>query len=275
MRKRTVATGLAAALFQLPLHAQSIDTTISGMELTVGGFGTYGVVMTDTDKAQFIRGLQSNGASESPSDKVDSNLGVQATLKINSWLSATVQGLAEQRSYSSYITADTAWAYLKIDPIDNLSIKVGRVQMPLFAISDSREINYANTWIRPPNEVYGLANIEELNGVEASYKLPIGGTKLSLTGYGLHGMLINRTCWYSLARGGLEQRHSCWRVGAQKGGYRASGRQRSLPLIWGCFSHAQKQRFKDFGLKQCTQMIRGKIGIVWAEHSGCHACGEV
>ena len=65
-----------------------------------------------------------------------------------------------------------------------------------------------------------------------------------------------------------------WRVGPEKGGYRTSGRLRSLLLIRRCFSHVQKQRFKDFSLKQRTQMIGGKVGVVPAEQSRCHACGQ-
>ena len=56
-----------------------------------------------------------------------------------------------------------------------------------------------------------------------------------------------------------------WRVGPEKGGYRASGRQRGLLLIGRCFSHMQEQWFEDFSLKQCTEMIGGKVGVVPAE----------
>ena len=64
------------------------------------------------------------------------------------------------------------------------------------------------------------------------------------------------------------------RVGPEKGSYRASGRERRLLLTRRCFSHVQKQRFKDFGLKQCAEMIGGKVGVVPAEQSRCHAGGQ-
>ena len=63
------------------------------------------------------------------------------------------------------------------------------------------------------------------------------------------------------------------RVGSQKGGYRPLGRARSLPLIWRRFSHVQEQRFEDLSLKQCTEMIGGKVGVLPTEQSRCHACG--
>jgi hypothetical protein len=183
MKKIIAAIVLTAAAIQVPVYAGALDAVIGGVDFNVGGFGTYGVVKTDTNSAQFVRDGQPSGADESFSDKVDSNLAIQITARVNSWLSATVQVLDEQRQYSKYLTADVSWAYLKIDPITNLSFKVGRMEMPLFAISDSRDVNYANTWVRPPNEVYSLANIEELNGAEASYNLPLGASHLLLTGF--------------------------------------------------------------------------------------------
>ena len=62
-----------------------------------------------------------------------------------------------------------------------------------------------------------------------------------------------------------------WRVGPEKGGYRTSGRERSLLLIRRRFSHVQKQGFKNFSLEQRTEMIGGKDGIIQAEQSRCHA----
>jgi hypothetical protein len=183
MKKVLAATALAAVVFHAPARAQSLDSLFSGVDFTVGGFGTLGTMKTNTDAAQFVRDGQPTGATKTLSEKVDSNLAVQGTMRVNSWLSATVQILDEQRQYSPYLTADVSWAYVKVDPIENLTFKLGRVELPLFAISESRDIGYANTWIRPPNEVYGLANLESLNGAQATYTLPIGSTHLSVTGF--------------------------------------------------------------------------------------------
>jgi hypothetical protein len=174
---------LAAAILQSPASAQGRDATVGGVDFNVSGFGTFGVVRTDTNAVQFVRDSQQSGATQTLSEKVDSNLAVQLSARVSSWLSATVQVLGQQHQYSRYLTADVAWAYLKIEPLDSLTFKLGRVEMPLFAISDSRDINYANIWVRPPNEVYALANIEELNGAEVTYELPLGPTRLSLTGF--------------------------------------------------------------------------------------------
>src|ERR1700722_4036780 len=80
---------------------------------------------------------------------------------------------------------------------------------------------------------------------------------------------INRTDRASLARpltrsSGL-YRWSGWRIGSKKGGYRTSGCVCSLLLIRCCFSHVQEQRFKDFSLEQCTEMIGGEVGVIPAD----------
>lgn len=179
MKTLIAVAAVAAAIVQVPAHAQDLDSLLNNVDFSFGGYGTAGIVRTDTDRAQFVRSIEKSGATQSPRESTDSNLGVQATARFNSWLSATVQVLAS----SNELTDVVSWAYLKIDPVDNLSFKLGKVEMPLFAISDSRDINYANVWLRAPNEVYSLANMEELRGGEFTYSLPIGSTHLSLTGY--------------------------------------------------------------------------------------------
>ena len=64
------------------------------------------------------------------------------------------------------------------------------------------------------------------------------------------------------------------RVGPEKGGYRTSGRERSLLRIRPCISYVQEQRLKDFSLQQRAEMIGSKVGVVSAEQSRCHAGGQ-
>ncbi|MGH8208372.1 MAG: hypothetical protein ACREU6_02040 [Steroidobacteraceae bacterium] len=174
-----VTAAVASALIQVPARAQDLDSILNNIDFSFGGYGTIGVVRTNTDAAQFIRGVESSGATESVRENVDSNLGVQATARFNSWLAVTAQVLEG----SNELTGLVPWAYVKLDPTDSLSFKLGRVKMPLFAVSDSLDVGYANVWLRPPNEVYSLGSMEELNGGEGTYTLPIGTTHLSLTGY--------------------------------------------------------------------------------------------
>lgn len=178
-----------AVLFEGTAQAQDLNGLFNDVDFTFGGYGTAGTVHSSTDAAQFVNGTEAKGAGNGFAENVDSNLGVQATARFNSWLSVTAQGLWD----SSTLTDPISWAYVKLDPVENLSIKLGKMEMPLFQVSDSRDIGYANTWLRAPNEVYSLAGVEQLTGGEISYTLPIGVTHLTLTGYGGNSFFSTQT----------------------------------------------------------------------------------
>ena len=171
------------------LRAQGFSETLGGLDVNVSGFGTYGGVVTNTDDAQFVRNGQYSGATKSPNDKVDTNLGVQFTARANSWLSATVQVLDQEGLSESQMTASLEWGFLKIEPVNGLAVKLGRFLAPVFLISDTRNINYSNTWIRPPNEVYALAGLGDVDGGEATYRIPLGTSHLVVTGFTGNGKI--------------------------------------------------------------------------------------
>lgn len=169
-----------AALCAMPAFAG----TQYGTAVSLSGFGTLGAAVSDNKQDAFVRDNAADGANDSPVYKVDSKLGVQADVKATPWLSGTLQVLAEQR-YESRVTADFEWAFIKLTPLDGLNVRIGRLAPALFMVSDSRNVGYANTMIRMPNEVYSLAGLKRLRGGDVSYQLKIGGT--SLTASGLYG----------------------------------------------------------------------------------------
>ena len=175
MKKILGVTLAAAALCAAPAFA----ATPFGEYASLSGFGTLGAVTSDNSTDAFVRDGAPTGAKGKPSWNVDSKLGVQLDAKANDWLSATVQVLAEQR-YTPEVSAKFEWAFVKIKPVDGLNIRVGRTAPAMFMVSDSRNVGFANTWVRPPNEVYSLAGMKNLTGVDASYRLELAGTSLTL-----------------------------------------------------------------------------------------------
>jgi hypothetical protein len=173
----------AAAALALGLPAAHAATQLTD-SLTFSGFGTVGYVAANTDEGEFRREFQPDGAGKKGSLKVDSNLGLQLSYKATDWLSATVQSLTMQR-VSHDMTTRFEWAYLKATPIEGLSVRAGRMSLPNFLISDSRRVGYANTWLRPANEVYGVDLLNGgLKGLDVSYRLPLGGNGLTVTALG-------------------------------------------------------------------------------------------
>jgi hypothetical protein len=175
MTLRMIATAAAAAALTQPAAA----ATALGEYLSFSAFGTLGVVQTNSDEAQYVRELQVKGATKSASALVDSNLGLQLTAKANDWLSATVQTLTAGRN-RDHLTTRFDWAYVKVTPLQDLNLRLGKVALPNFLVSDSRRIGYANTALRPANEVYGLDLLTGgLEGADASYAFRLGGGTLT------------------------------------------------------------------------------------------------
>jgi hypothetical protein len=161
----------------------SADGSVADM-FSYAGFGTAGVARSDTNRAEYVTGNQMTGATENFDYKTDSKLGLQGTFTPMPWLSGTVQVLAEDRD-SSVISTQIEWAFLKIQPTADLSIRYGRMELPLFLVSDSRNVGYTTIWLRAPDAVYGEALFDTYEGGDMSYKLELG--RYSVTAHALLG----------------------------------------------------------------------------------------
>jgi hypothetical protein len=165
---------LAGAVLALCSGAHAGDVSISG-------FGTLGVAKSDTDAAQFVRYNQAQGVADHARIGLDSNLGLQASYALDDRLSGTVQILSRKNTSPTF-TTDLTWAFLKYKVSDELNLRVGRVALPIFMISDYQNVGYANTMMRPPVEMYAQAPIESGDGIDFNYQHALGNTNLSAQG---------------------------------------------------------------------------------------------
>jgi hypothetical protein len=150
----------------------------------ISGFGTGGVVITDNGKAEFSRAQQAIGANTQGDSGVDSLFGLQATFHLSDRFSATVQGMA-RRLYGGGFDLDVPLMFVRADVTKELAVRVGRVQLPVFMNSDFREVGYANTWVRPPIEVYGQEPLDSIDGMDVLYRRVLG--PLDLTAQAFYG----------------------------------------------------------------------------------------
>ena len=170
MHKSSILAGLLALPFAVSTAcAQDADA------LRISGFGTAALTWTDTNEAYFARPNQSAGAGTAPRTGVDSNLGLQADYRINDWLSVTGQGLVSKAGEDDY-GADLAWAFAKASLADGLSVRVGRIGLPVFMISDYRNVGYANTMLRPSQEVYSQVPASHVDGGDVTWQRSVAGT---------------------------------------------------------------------------------------------------
>jgi hypothetical protein len=59
-------------------------------------------------------------------------------------------------------------------------VRLGRVVLPVFLLSDSRNVGYASPWFRAPNDLYGSLLFQHLDGAQALWHVNEGPVGLSL-----------------------------------------------------------------------------------------------
>jgi hypothetical protein len=166
------------ALITLPVCAVGADSELSAIAsiFSFSGFGTVGVTHSSEDNADFVASIfQPNGAGHTRnwSPEVDSLIGGQLSARITPALSAVVQAIAEQ-NYDGTFRPHVEWANIKYQFTPDLSVRIGRIELPTFLYSDTRKVGYTYPWVRPPLEVYSLLPITASDGGGFSYRLNLG-----------------------------------------------------------------------------------------------------
>jgi hypothetical protein len=144
--------------------------------LSFDGFGTLDVVHSSEKNAEFTgSGLIPTGPGfgHSWSAAVDSLIAGQVTANLTSKLSAVLQVVSEQ-NYDDTYTPHVEWANLKYQFTPDFDVRIGRTALPVFMLTDTRLINYANPWARLPVELYSLVPVTSNDGIDASYRMPMG-----------------------------------------------------------------------------------------------------
>jgi len=167
---------ILASLLAFPLLAPTVQAQDN--PLKISGFGTLAVTRADDARAEFVRPNQVNGSADNFRTGIDSNLGLQADYAVNSWLSLTAQGLVRQDAEEHY-GAELSWAFAKFRISDDLNVRLGRIGLPVFMISDYRNVGYANTMLRPPAEVYSQVPFNSVDGADVTWRHDIGNTSLT------------------------------------------------------------------------------------------------
>ncbi|TXI22436.1 MAG: hypothetical protein E6Q67_06220 [Roseateles sp.] len=140
---------------------------------SLSGFGTLGLVRTTTDQAQYVVGGEPRGADRGGSADVDSKLGVQLGAKFNQMFSGTVQLLSKQNGKGNF-NPGVEWAFAKAQLAPSLSVRLGRMGGPFFAVSDFRDVGFANTTLRPPSDVYNQVPVNHFDGADVTYQIGTG-----------------------------------------------------------------------------------------------------
>ncbi|OUS02274.1 hypothetical protein A9Q90_09470 [Gammaproteobacteria bacterium 54_18_T64] len=139
---------------------------------TFNGFGTLGAIYSDEGKADYVSSwlLQPNGAGHTSEwhGGIDSKLGGQVNIEFSEAFSAVVQVVVQRQEDNAW-TPELEWANVQYRFNDQFSLRLGRTVLPSFMVSDTRLVGYANPWIRPPQELYQLNPLTNLDGLDLAY----------------------------------------------------------------------------------------------------------
>lgn len=181
MRKIPIAATVAAALSCTVLPALADDGEVS---FRLSGFGTVSGVTSDTNQVQYTPypGGQPNGVAKDWSWDIDSLLGVQLNANLTDKISGVAQILSKRNAANSY-QPQIEWAFLSYKATPELQVRAGRLGSPFYMVSDYRNVNYANPWIRPPADIYGQVAFSYHDGIDLLLQKPIGDSSLSVQLY--------------------------------------------------------------------------------------------
>lgn len=144
-------------------------------EFRVSGFGTIGVVTTDSDdfgyRADFSK---TGGVFENDIDFAEgSNLGLQFDIIASDEIDFVVQAVYRDQKKLDLDSAINL-AFVRYAPNPNWSFRIGRTAYDLFLLTEYRDIGYAYTWAHIPSEIYGIIPHRYLDGVDVTFSKPIG-----------------------------------------------------------------------------------------------------
>lgn len=174
---KSLALGLFAVL--------AVGRPAGAVELpafSLSGFATLGAVTTDHDHLWFTRyGVNHPGDSD-PDFSPDSLLGLQVNARLTAANDVTLQALVREDGDESW-GPHTALAFVRHTFAPGVSLRLGRLRSPFFMLSDSLYVNYANPWVRPPVEVYGLNPFNDLDGADLIFNTHLGGVDAEIQPY--------------------------------------------------------------------------------------------
>ena len=165
--------GLFWFIFSLSaFDARAAETS----SLNIHGFGTLGLARSSSSDVGFIRNLsQPKGIQDGEwSGRIDTILGVQAHWQITSDLTAVGQVVSRYK-YDDTRDPTVDLAFVKWEPDDRFSLRVGRIGSDVMMLADSRLVGYSYLTVRPSVDFFGSLFFSSFDGGDGSFTLPLGG----------------------------------------------------------------------------------------------------
>jgi hypothetical protein len=143
--------------------------------VTFSGFGTAGVSHSSMYYGDYTLDStvpKGSSLSQNWSPGNDTRIAGQVMAEFSPKVSAILQVISEYHIPNTY-QPEVEWANVKYAFTPDAFIRVGRIVLPTFLNSDSRDVGYSYVWIHPPIELYRQLSITQSDGVDATYHVDI------------------------------------------------------------------------------------------------------
>lgn len=165
----------AASFYAIALMASYSAGAGAAEPISIRGFASAGFVTGDT---QFDYFSASKSISESSTFGADNTIGLQFNAQINDKVEFTSQLLA--RGTVDAYNLGAHWGYLTYSASPSLTLRAGRLVLPIAAMSEYVDVGYAMPWVRPPSEVYSASMVNNYSGFDVLYTLYLKDMQLTL-----------------------------------------------------------------------------------------------
>lgn len=173
---RLNAIGLAVACL-----AASPAFALSQGEYRFNGFGTLGFTHLGGEEEGRSYGIYGQTNDSWRGDQL-SKLGGQFQYGLSDRLNLTTQVTlkAEQDTWK----ANLEWAYLSFQATDRLTLRAGRLRVPVYMYSETLDVGFTYPWLRLPDEIYHQVQISNYEGIDFIYSVPVSYGSVTVQAFG-------------------------------------------------------------------------------------------
>ena len=114
---------------------------------------------------------------DSVSVEYDTRYGINLRTELTSDITGAAQLLAHNRDGNQY-DFDLEWGFVEYT-MGNFRVRVGKLNLQTFLLSDYIEVGYLYPWVRPPEEVYGFNPMRNYPGFEIMHTANVGKGKFT------------------------------------------------------------------------------------------------
>lgn len=166
----------AAALSAQSAHGSWNSQYLDGdLNTTLGAYGTLGVTVSDSDKLGFRRDISSVSSAYQGEIEpfIDTQFNLQFSASYKNRLETTIQLKIRDQGLNDKLDDYIPIVFVTYRHSPTWSIRVGRLPIDVFMLSESRDVSYSYPWVRQITNSYGLFELDSYEGMDLNFSTHI------------------------------------------------------------------------------------------------------